>query len=373
MLKRIFFSLVLILFLLPMDLTACSVPVFRYAIERWSPNPYTVRVFYKGKLDKDQQAAVDLLKKNSDGTGPIILEIIDIEKEFPPNSKPVFERYKNKKLPFVVLNYHIYSRIKNDAAFFPLNLNNAEKLLNSPARRELGRRLLKGDSAVFIQVDGEDDAENKKVAEKVNKILGEMEKELKLPHEMLPEGEELDEEAMQYDVDVKIKFSLQRISRKDPKEKRFLQTLLNCEKDLPGKKTPIIMPVFGRGRALYAYLEAGITKDNILEAGEYLTGPCSCEVKAQNPGFDLLMNIPWDDLVNDTIRIDEVLPPLTGLTTAIKKEEPIAPLKEINLKSEAKMADHPEDQKLLASIFLSLAGIVVIAYILFKYLSKVNK
>ena len=210
----------------------------------------------------------------------------------------------------------------------------------------------------------------KKIAKKVEGILKEMTKELKLPHEELEEGEELDEAAMQYDKDVKIKFSILRVSRKDLKEKRFLEFLLNCEKDLPGKKTPIIMPVFGRGRALFAYLEAGITKENILDAGKYLTGPCSCEVKAQNPGFDLLMSVKWDDLVNDTINIDVALPPLTGLTTSVEKEKPAIPIEEINLKSAAKMEEKPEDQQLPISIFLTLSGMVILGYILFKFLGR---
>lgn len=371
MLKRIFLSFILFSFFLPSYVQACSVPVFRYSIERWRPNPYLVRVFYKGKLDENQQAAVDYLKKIDEKQGPIILQMVDLGKEeLPANAAPVYERNKAQKLPFVVANYHLFSRIPNDAAVCPLSLKNVKDLLISPARQELGRRLLKGDSAVFIQVDGEDEKENKKIAEQVKSYLEDLEKELKLPHETLEEGEELDGESMEYDTDVKIKFSLQRINKKDPKEQLFMQVLLNCEKELPNKKTPIIMPVFGRGRALYAYLEAGITKDNIQEAGAYLTGPCSCEIKAQNPGFDVLMDIPWDELVHDTIKIDEVLPPLTGLTTSVKREEPVAPEEEINLKSEATMNEKPKSQQLGPSLLMTIAGIVILTFIVMKFLSR---
>jgi hypothetical protein len=53
-------------------------------------------------------------------------------------------------------------------------------------------------------------------------------------------------------------------------------------------------PVFGRGRVLWALVGAGIAKENIAEAGEFLTGPCSCQVKSLNPGCDLLLAADWE-------------------------------------------------------------------------------
>ena len=35
---------------------ACSVPVYRYALERWWPDPYEVIVFHRGELTEQQQA-----------------------------------------------------------------------------------------------------------------------------------------------------------------------------------------------------------------------------------------------------------------------------------------------------------------------------
>jgi hypothetical protein len=39
---------------------------------------------------------------------------------------------------------------------------------------------------------------------------------------------------------------------------------------------------------------AGITAKNIHDSAEFLVGPCSCEVKELNPGFDLLLSTDWD-------------------------------------------------------------------------------
>ena len=41
---------------------ACSVPVFRYALERWKASPYEVLVYHRGKLagqDKKQVTALE--------------------------------------------------------------------------------------------------------------------------------------------------------------------------------------------------------------------------------------------------------------------------------------------------------------------------
>ena len=36
-----------------------------------------------------------------------------------------------------------------------------------------------------------------------------------------------------------------------------------------------------------------ITADNLKEAARFLTGPCTCKVKEQNPGVDLLVLADW--------------------------------------------------------------------------------
>lgn len=346
------------------SISGSSVPVFRYALECWQPDPYTVRVFYQGNLNKEQQQAIEILKQIRD-KGLISLHLIDIGKELSANVEPAYERNKDTPLPFVVANYHLYSRIPNDAAVFTLDLNNIENFINSPARKEAARRLMTGDSAVFIQIDGEDDKENKKTAKQIESMLREMEKQQKLPHETLEDDEKLDKKTIPYNKNIKIRYSLLRISRKNPSEKLFLQTLLNCSKKLKGIKTPIIMPIFGRGRATFAYAAEGINKENIMNDGLYFVGPCSCEIKAQNPGFDILMNTAWDKT-----DIDDKKSTINAMETKTLKKLPAVPEDDINLKSDSTINEKPENQQLSPNIFLSLAGIVVLAFILIKYLSR---
>jgi hypothetical protein len=73
--------------------------------------------------------------------------------------------------------------------------------------------------------------------------------------------------------------------------------LVRCESDLADRSEALAFPVFGRGRALWPLVGRGINAKNVQEASEFLVGACSCQVKEQNPGFDLLLSADWDSLL----------------------------------------------------------------------------
>jgi len=97
--------------------------------------------------------------------------------------------------------------------------------------------------------------------------------------------------------------------------------LLHCEPDLGEfKAEPMVFPVFGRGRALEPLIGKGITLDNVWDYCAYITGACSCEVKKQNPGVDLLTALDWDAVIEGSqIIIDKVLPPLEGVASLLQE------------------------------------------------------
>ena len=103
--------------------------------------------------------------------------------------------------------------------------------------------------------------------------------------------------------DLKLSFSVVTLRAGDAAEKAFRETLLNSEDDLKElEHEPMAFPVFGRGRALNALVGKGINADMIDEASAFLSGPCSCQVKRQNPGFDLLTSVDWDQLLENQVR-----------------------------------------------------------------------
>jgi hypothetical protein len=94
----------------------------------------------------------------------------------------------------------------------------------------------------------------------------------------------------------RLEFGLVKVARADAAEKWLVDMLLSLESDLSTPEfaaQPMIFAVFGRGRALPPFVGKGITRDNLLECVYFLTGACSCTVKDQNPGMDLLFATDW--------------------------------------------------------------------------------
>jgi hypothetical protein len=97
--------------------------------------------------------------------------------------------------------------------------------------------------------------------------------------------------------DLRLAFSILRLSREAPGENVFIDMLLATEPDLATLGEPIVFPVFGRGRVLYALAGGGIRSETIDEAAQFLIGRCSCQVKEENPGADLLVSADWEAMV----------------------------------------------------------------------------
>jgi hypothetical protein len=90
--------------------------------------------------------------------------------------------------------------------------------------------------------------------------------------------------------------------------------LLKCESDLyEHPDEPMVVPVFGRGRVLGCLFGTYISQDKIEGVIAYLAGSCSCEVKALNPGTDLLVAAPWDAVVINSYVENTPMPELTGV------------------------------------------------------------
>jgi hypothetical protein len=113
-------------------------------------------------------------------------------------------------------------------------------------------------------------------------------------------GNNFDEADPAPPLDLKVKFSMIQLQRNQPGEKMFVNMLLNSESDLSSFSEPLAFPVYGRGRALYALVGSGISKENIKDACKFLIGPCSCQVKDLNPGTDLLMSVDWDKSLEES-------------------------------------------------------------------------
>ena len=322
--KTALVSLCLVYLALPLlDCDACSVPVFRYALERWPADVFEVVVFHRGKLSPEHQAVVKVLEEASwrEGTGNYALHVVDLDGEVEDALRKLWEEQKDAKPPWLLVRHPLRSRIPLNAWSSALTADAAKTVLDSPLRRQVAERILRGEVATWVLLESGDKEKDDAAAALLTAELRKLEETLELPEQ--PDygyGETTDDDEGEGEQQSQVSFSTLRLSRTDAKEKFLLEMLLNSEEDLRTFSEPMCIPIFGRGRALFALVGKGINADNMLEACAFLCGPCSCQAKHLNPGTDLLMCVDWDGgLAGELLSYTEVAP-LTGLP--ISKPEP---------------------------------------------------
>jgi hypothetical protein len=307
------FLLLLSLCLSVAPLWACDVPVFRWALERWLPDPYEVVIFKSGPMRPSHLSAVDELERSA--TANVTVRVVDLDSELDPATKELWDRQRSSHLPRMVLRYPKAPPAEGVVWSGPLTDNAAKLLLDSPKRQEVANRLLEGDSAVWVLLQSGDSVKDQAAEQLLTEQLEKMQETLEVPDRdpdlgyatwKTPDA-----------PDLPIVFSLVTVSRADPAEQMFVDMLLHSESDLLSFAEPLAFPIFGRGRALYALVGVGITAENIEEACAFLVGACTCQVKDENPGMDMLMSVDWDGSIETQLVAESVPAPFPGLSEVV--------------------------------------------------------
>lgn len=282
---------------------ACNVPVFRFALERWRPDPYRATLFHRGALSDADKALLD--KLDPQGTNPLAnlaVELVDLQ-NLDAALPPQLQASNSPQLPWLSVHYPEHLRIESPAWSARLSPDSLAALYDSPIRRELVKRLVDGETAVWLFLESGDPDKDRPALEFLEQELNKLAQELKLP-----ELTDSPDDALLSNSPLRIAFSVLQVSRHDTAERGFAEMLLHSESDLLERSDPLVFPVFGRGRALFPLVGPGINADNIRESASFLVGPCSCQVKELNPGFDLLLTADWDDLLNQEGVVLSALP-----------------------------------------------------------------
>lgn len=85
------------------------------------------------------------------------------------------------------------------------------------------------------------------------------------------------------------------LSRNSAEEKHFVSMLLNVESDLKMIDEPMLFGIFARFKALEPLLAKGISEENINLMIDFLTADCSCLIKDNLPGTDILFTDSWEN------------------------------------------------------------------------------
>jgi hypothetical protein len=270
---------------------ACSIPVFRYALERWAASPYQVIIFQKGDKGVVDGATADRLAKlNANAefrTIDVNAAMDDLDAALWKAQPPTAE------LPWAVVRFpESGPKLPSlwEGKFDPTAIAD---VLDSPARREVAKRLIAGESCVWVLLGGKDKPADDSVAESLEKYLTRQQGQIKLP-EIAFDGPQL-----KSTLPLRVAFSIVRVRPDDPREAAFVRMLKMAEPQFADTDEALVIPVIGRGRAISALPASRATEDRVEAFAEFICGQCSCEVKEQNPGIDLLMAADWDVIFAD--------------------------------------------------------------------------
>jgi hypothetical protein len=313
---------------------ACKVPVFRFALERWETDDYTL-------LYRDLTDAPQLGQQN-------------------------------------VVARHDPDLLQKFAAFYPEAVGKDEpfwtgedssELMDSPLRQQLLEKITTGASTVWVLIEGPDQEQNDAAQLKLTTLLAEAASTLEIPEgvvrpEQLDTGEvnlaDIDvKNVLRSPIPLKIDFQSLRLKFGDQREAAFRQMLIGLSPNpaINDSQEPLLVPVFGRGRMLEALPASMLNQQTATMASQYLCGECSCEVKDENPGADILLTANWEEILEDSYTIiDQTLPPLAGAGEFLSEPPAPAPM----LKQESSEPSNlPRNLFILgvcAALFLSIAS-----------------
>lgn len=336
---------------------ACTVPVFRYALEQWPPDLFETFVFYEDQTNEAITTFVDALESAA-RTGPNYANVrpvlVAVTNGVAETAQEIWDQVKTNDLPLATA---VFPRNDVPAWWGMPTPKNARRLVDSPVRRTVFRHILKGASAVWVLLESGIPDKDEQTYGLLTNTLSRLEKELELP-------EILDVDREEYTTadgpELMIRFPVVRLSRTNDEESIFVHMLMQTKEGLPSDE-PVAFPIFGQGRMLEAFHGKVLDNSIIAEACAFLVGNCSCEVKSINPGVDLLFSAGWDELIHGSHLAVEAVPELIGIPEFEYTND--APSQTVSISSSEMRGSREKTPSPLLrtmTVVIALAGICVV-------------
>ncbi|MCX7804611.1 MAG: hypothetical protein N3A38_05405, partial [Planctomycetota bacterium] len=154
--------------------SACSIPVYKFAMKEWPQGGYEVIVFRSGALGGAARDAVERLKAAAESEwlrANVYVREGDVDGKMEEADQKLWEAQKKEgaSAPWMAVNGP--PRVDRVLSGGPLSLEAINSLLDSPKRREMARLLLKGKSAVWLLVESGEEAKDAKAREIMDRHL----------------------------------------------------------------------------------------------------------------------------------------------------------------------------------------------------------
>ncbi len=279
---------------LSVDASACNIPVFRYALERWKSDSFEIVVLHDDLTADQEQFISELESASSENDGVANAVVVRSKKDADQNESNVglwkwVSQSPDIKLPYLVVR----GRAGQGMEIQPWqgSFDDAKQigLLDSPVRKELVRRLQNGHSIVWLMLKSNDPTRTAKTRDLLKSQCHALESKIKLPDGIGLPGSELHSE-----IPLLIKFSFLEIDPDDRREELLVKLLTGIHPEALTVGDPLVVPIFGRGRALEVIPASDVSPELIEDLTLFMSGACSCQVKERNPGFDLLLSTNWN-------------------------------------------------------------------------------
>ena len=328
-----------LLFLLAQVGFCCSTPVFQYALERWEPDPFTLYIINDSKLDQQATIKIGHIENHFKpfySQAALDLIIIEDKEDIPQSLDETISQSDTTTWPLAVLTFPTIDDLEYPVFQTPLNQLQIDNILQSPARSELANRLGAGQIAVWLLIlsgnEEKDQAAKSALEAALKTLTPKLQKEIndRLGTLDMSEngGGELADGTLNLSIPT-IKSSIIEVMHDDNRERLLIDMLTRKIPQLQNITEPIAYPIFGRGRVLWPMPAADIQHEHIESTLSFLNGSCSCQIKDQNPGYDLMLCVDWDSYISQKIVGETELPMLIEPTTnnlpTLRTNEPETP------------------------------------------------
>lgn len=226
---------------------ACTTKVSEWVLLNALPNEYILAYYHKDPLTqtiKQHNSGISLGIKSANIQFKSILKK-DLD-------RPYYALYYNNRL---FSRYYDYRELENLAV--------------SPLRKKIAGELMAGKLCVMLYLKTDIEEKDEPGLRLVKKTIA-----------ASPFGEII---------------PVIELSRNSKEEKHFASMLLNVESDLKDIREPMLFGIFARFKALEPLLAKGISEENINLMIDFLTADCSCLIKDNLPGTDILFTNNWEN------------------------------------------------------------------------------
>jgi hypothetical protein len=271
---------------------------------RWTPLPYQVYHLHRGQAPKGDQDLQRLFAEEGAGGSvanvavtPVDLDRKDALELLPEPLKAICKAPAGKSPPKYVLT----APWGTELLAGDLDPDTARAVVNSPLRSEIGRLFDEGRGVVLLIVNGKDAGENARIETAARAVMAKAEAGTLLPgiapdagsSPAAPTGEAGAEAAPPEQP--RLRIGLLKLDRANAAERWLLKMLMAMAPDLEkSAHEPMLYAIYGRGRVMPPGIGKEVNAESLTELLRFLGDRCSCTIKDQNPGLDLLMRWDWE-------------------------------------------------------------------------------